>query len=299
MESVSTRKRVDYLVLFVSVVPVLGLALAVYLLWPWGFNLTWLMLFVAFYFVSAVGITVGYHRLFTHSSFKTYRCVKFLFGICGSMAIEGRIVDWVCDHRKHHQCSDDEGDPHSPVFGREGVWQRFAGFLHAHYGWLLTVGSARDHEHYVPDLLKDPVVTLVDRYFLVWVFAGVLAPALLGGIILHSWKGAVLGFLWGGLVRVLFVHHVTWSINSICHIFGTQPFRSGDSSRNNFLAGLLGMGEGWHNSHHAFPTSARHGLAWWQLDVSWLIIRTLKLCHLAWNVKEPSKEDMDKKRTAA
>jgi stearoyl-CoA desaturase (delta-9 desaturase) len=299
MESVAPRKRVDYLVLVVSIVPLLCFGLAIWLLWSWGVNLVSLLLFAAFYIESAVGITVGYHRLFTHNSFDTYPVIKFILGVCGASAIEGRIIDWVCDHKKHHQYSDDEGDPHSPVFNRVGLWQRFAGFLHAHYGWILTVGSSRDHKRYVPKLLDDPVVSLVDRFFLVWVFAGILFPAVLGGLIMHSWKGAFLGFLWGGPVRVLFVHHVTWSINSICHMFGTQPYRSHDSSRNNVIAGLLGMGEGFHNNHHAFPTSARHGLAWWQFDLSWIIIRSLEICGLAWNVRVPSKEDMVKKRTAA
>ncbi len=300
MESVTVvRKRVDYLVLLVSIVPLLGFAVAIWLLWPWGFDLTSLVLFLVFYVLSALGITVGYHRLFTHSSFKTYPAVKFLFGILGSMAVEGRIVDWVSDHRKHHQCSDDEGDPHSPVFGRVGIWQRFAGFIHAHYGWLLFAGKSRDRNRYVSDLLQDKVVAAVDRLFLVWVLGGLLLPGVIGGFVAYSWRGALLGFLWGGLARMFLVHHVTWSTNSICHMFGTRPFRSQDDSRNNSVVGILALGEGWHNNHHAFPKSARHGLSWWQFDLSWIVIRLLKICRLAWDVYTPSKWAIEAKRATA
>jgi stearoyl-CoA desaturase (delta-9 desaturase) len=291
--------RVNVLILLVSIIPLLGVIAAGF--WWWGKGLTGLSLtlFLIMHFFTGIGITVGFHRLFTHKSFETSDVLKYILGVLGSMGLEGRIIEWVTDHRLHHQYSDDEGDPHSPVYNRKGWWQRTKGFVHAHYGWMLTIDDVRDYDRYSPDLQKDPVVKHVDRFFLLWVLLGLLIPTVLGGIISGSWIGAFLGFLWGGPVRIFTVHHITWSINSLCHTAGTQPFRSHDSSRNNLVAGLMGLGEGWHNNHHAFPTSARHGLRWWEFDASWELIRLLSILGLVWNVRLPNKKQMEEKRHRA
>jgi stearoyl-CoA desaturase (Delta-9 desaturase) len=214
------------------------------------------------------------------------------------MAVQGPLLKWVALHRRHHQHSDKEADPHSPHAYGSGVRGMLRGMWHAHIGWLLKPDGPGLRK-YVVDLVPDRVVRAVSRLFPLWVAVGLLLPALLGGLIAGSWKGALLGFLWGGLARVFLVHHVTWSINSICHLWGSRPFRSHDESRNNVVFGILGMGEGWHNNHHAFPSSARHGLAWWQVDVSYWIIRGLAAVGLARNVRLPSAAAIEAKRVGA
>jgi stearoyl-CoA desaturase (delta-9 desaturase) len=201
-------------------------------------------------------------------------------------------------HRRHHQHSDGTDDPHSPNHHGEGLRGLLAGWWHAHVGWMFYK-DPEDLSRYVGDLQADPVVRRVSSTWTLWSAAGLLLPAVLGGLITWSWTGALLGFIWGGLTRVFLVHHVTWSINSVCHLWGTRPFRSHDESRNNAIFGVLALGEGWHNNHHAFPTSARHGLRWWEFDASYLLIRGLELIGLAWKVKVPSAEALDRKAGAA
>jgi stearoyl-CoA desaturase (delta-9 desaturase) len=275
--------------LFGVVLPFLGLASAVFFVWGWGFSWLHVGLLAGMYLLTAVGVTVGYHRLFTHRSFETTRPMKLVFAVLGSMAIEGPLLKWVATHRLHHQHSDGAEDPHSPHHHGEGLRGLIAGAWHAHVGWLFD----RDPENlsrYVGDLQSDTLLRRISRTWTLWSAVGLLLPALLGGLITWTWAGALLGFLWGGLTRVFLVHHVTWSINSVCHLWGTRPFRSNDHSRNNAVFGVLGLGEGWHNNHHAFPTSARHGLRWWEFDASYWIIRALELCRLAWKVKLPGVE---------
>ncbi len=284
-------------IMLVIILPFLGVIAAPFFVWGWGFSWVDLGLLVGLYCITTLGVTVGYHRLFTHKSFETNIVVKAILGIMGSLALEGSLLKWVAMHRRHHQHSDTEHDPHSPHNHGRGLWGFIRGFLHSHLGWLLK-GDPANLSRYVTDLRKSKTLRVVSMLFPLWVFLTMLIPAALGGLFTWSWKGALTGFIWGGLVRVFLVHHVTWSVNSACHLWGRRTFRSNDESRNNFVFGLLAMGEGWHNTHHAFPTSARHGLKWWEIDVSYGIIRFLSWIGLAWNVQVPSKVAVEQKRSA-
>lgn len=276
-------------------IPFAGLVAAVVLLWGVAFNWVHLAILGGMYAITVIGIGVGYHRLFTHRSFKTPRAVAAILAVLGSMAVEGPILQWVAVHRRHHQHSDDHDDPHSPHTHGSSLWGTLRGMWHAHMGWLFR-SSPQGLTKYVQDLGSDPLILWMSRLFPAWVVLGLVLPTVLGGLLTMSWTGALLGFIWGGLVRVFLVHHVTWSINSVCHIWGSRPFRSHDESRNNAILGVLAFGEGWHNNHHAFPTSARHGLHWWQLDVSYLIIRTMALVGLAHDIRVPSPARIAAKR---
>jgi stearoyl-CoA desaturase (delta-9 desaturase) len=278
------------------IIPFAGFIAAITLLWGVAFNWTYLGLLLGMYLVSALGITVGFHRLFTHRSFTTPRFVTAILVVCGSMAVQGSLIQWVGTHRRHHQESDKHGDPHSPHTHGAGFRGMLRGFMHSHVGWLFRENPL-GLDRYVPDLKADALTRRMSMLFPVWVVLGLAIPAAIGGLVTMSWMGVLLGFIWGGLARVFLVHHVTWSINSVCHIWGTQPFRSHDHSRNNPIFGYLALGEGWHNNHHAFPTSARHGLRWWELDLSWIVIRLMMLLRLASNVRTPSKDRIAAKRT--
>jgi len=277
------------------VVPFVGLLVAIVLLWGVAFNWIYLIILASMYLLTAIGITVGYHRLFTHQSFKTSRVITFLLAAFGSMAVEGPVLQWVAVHRRHHQHSDCDDDPHSPHVHNTGFWGTLAGAFHAHMGWLLH-SRFDGMSKYVPDLRKDKLVCAMSRLFPLWVLVGLLIPTVLGGLLTLSWTGALLGFIWGGLVRIFLVQHVTWSINSVCHIWGTHPFDSHDESKNNAVFGVLALGEGWHNNHHAFPTSARHGLRWWEFDASYMIIWTMSKIGLASDVRTPPKDRILAKR---
>lgn len=280
--------------------PFVGFAAAIALLWGRGFDWVHLTLFLSMYAITAIGVTVGYHRYFTHRAFRTTRPVQCLLAIFGAMALEGPVLKWAAMHRFHHQHSDRPGDPHSPHVHDdhehgEGFLGVIRGFWHAHMGWMF-LPDPKELYRYVPDLSTDRLLRVVSNLWVFWAILGMLIPAVLAGCITHSWMGALLGFLWGGLARIFLVHHVTWSINSVCHLWGTRPFRSHDHSRNNFLFGLIGLGEGWHNNHHAFPTSARHGLRWWEIDFSYYIIRALAFLDLAWDIKLPTRDRLSSKR---
>jgi stearoyl-CoA desaturase (delta-9 desaturase) len=211
------------------------------------------------------------------------------------MAAEGPVIKWVAMHRCHHQHSDTESDPHSPHSHGEGVIAMLKGFWRAHVGWFFEDEPA-NLDRYVPDLNADRVTRSVSKLFPLWVVLGLLIPAALGGLLTQSWLGVLLGFIWGGLARIFLVHHITWSVNSVCHIWGTRPFRSHDHSRNNLIFGILALGEGWHNNHHAFPTSARHGLSWWQVDASYWLIRGMEVVGLARRVRVPSAASIEAKK---
>lgn len=269
--------------------PFAGLLTAIGLLWPLGFGWTHLALLLVMYVLTGLGVTVGYHRLFTHKSFETGPVMTFIIGVLGSMAAEGPIITWVATHRQHHQHSDDEDDPHSPHAHGGTFFGLLRGAWHAHMGWLFR-GREVDTARYAPDLQKDPLVRFLSRCFPLWVALGLIIPAALGGLLTMSWFGVILGLLWGGFVRIFLVHHVTWSVNSICHIWGRQSFVSHDESRNNFVCALLAFGEGWHNNHHAFPASARHGLRRWEVDTSYLVIKCMERLGLARNIRTPSPE---------
>jgi len=275
------------------IIPLLTVVAAPLFVWGWGFGWTDLGLLLGMYLLTSLGITVGFHRLFVHRSFEAHTWVKFMWAIFGSMAMQGSLFQWVALHRRHHQHSDTPEDPHSPQHRGNGVLGILRGFWHAHLGWLFESEPPR-LERYIADLTDKREFRAVSRLFPLWVILGFVIPAVLGGVITSSWSGVWTGLVWGGLVRLFLVHHVTWSVNSSCHLWGLHPYKSNDQSRNNFLFGILALGEGWHNNHHAFPTSARHGLRWWQIDVSYWVIRTMALLGLAWNVKLPSKQAQEK-----
>lgn len=270
----------------VVIIPFLGIGAAITLSWNWGFSWVELGLLLSMYLLTVLGITVGFHRLFTHRSFETNRVIQCVLAILGSMAVQGPLLKWVALHRRHHQHSDKREDPHSPYHKGNGILGVLHGAWHAHIGWFFDPDPP-DLHRYVKDLRKSPALCKISALFPLWVAIGLLLPAMLGGLLTGSWMGALLGLTWGGLVRVFLVHHVTWSINSVCHLWGRSPFTTKDYSRNNFLFGILGLGEGWHNNHHAFPISARHGLQWWQIDVSYYVIRILAMFRLAWKIKLP------------
>jgi stearoyl-CoA desaturase (Delta-9 desaturase) len=273
------------------IVPFLALLVAPFLLWGWGFGWVDLGLLLGMYLLTALGITVGFHRLFTHKSFETNCVVRFILATLGSMAAQGSVLKWAAMHRRHHQYSDAPDDPHSPHQQGSGLWGLICGFWHAHIGWVFRADPA-DLDRYVKDLRQSTSVRVASAMFPLWIVLGLLIPAILGGLLTGSWAGVLLGFVWGGLVRVFLVHHVTWSVNSICHLWGRRPYPEKDHSRNNFVFGVLALGEGWHNNHHAFPTSARHGLRWWQIDISYYVIRLLALLGLAWKVRLPANRSM-------
>ncbi|MBI1351969.1 MAG: acyl-CoA desaturase [Actinomycetales bacterium] len=271
------------------VVPLLAVLAAIPV--AWGGWLSWVdvILAVAFYAITAIGITVGYHRYFTHGSFKTGRGLKITLGIMGSMALQGSVAQWVADHRKHHKFSDEVGDPHSPW--RYGTSKRAVakGLYYAHVGWLFDENQSPISK-YAPDIAGDKDLRAISRWFPAIVVGTLLLPAVLGGLITWSWAGALTAFFWATLVRVALVHHVTWSVNSICHVFGTRPFESRDLSSNVWWLALPALGENWHSLHHAEPTAARHGVLKGQLDISALLIRSLERTHLVRDVRWPKPE---------
>ena len=290
----STMTKLKIVNLIAIATPFIGFLVAAIFFWGTLFNGVQLAIFGFMYAITSVGITIGYHRLFTHSSFKTSRFMTAVFAAFGSMAIEGPVLQWVADHRRHHQCSDDEGDPHSPHLHSGGILEALKGMWHSHMGWMINPRT-KQSMRYVGDLRKDKLVRRMSKLFPLWVLISLALPALLGGLMTLTWMGAFLGFLWGGLVRICFVHHVTWSINSVCHIWGAQPFSTNDHSRNNLIMGVFALGEGWHNNHHAFQSSARHGLRWWQLDMSYIIIWFMSKVGLVYDVRVPTKERIEAK----
>jgi stearoyl-CoA desaturase (delta-9 desaturase) len=264
-------------VLLIFVVgPLLATAFAIARLWQDMIGWQELTLLFILYLLTGLGITFGYHRLLTHRSFETGPVLKAIALILGSMAVQGRAIDWASNHLKHHAHSDEEGDPHSPL----------EGFFHAHIGWLFSAPPA-DRERYGKRFLDDPVIVAIDRTFLLWVGLGLVIPFAIAG-----WEG----LLWGGFVRIVIVNHISWSVNSVCHLFGDRPFAIKDQSGNNWLLGVLAFGEGWHHNHHAFPAMAYHGMTWRQVDLTALIIRLLRRLGLVWNVKLPSPELVARRR---
>lgn len=247
--------------------PLIAVGVAVPFAWGWG--LTWLdiILGVFFYFLTCMGVTVGFHRHFTHSSFKANRGLKVALTICGQMAVQGPVIIWVADHRRHHAFSDREGDPHSPWAFGTSVPAVAKGFWHSHMGWLFNRDNTNP-ERFAPDLLADKDVVAQDRIFWVWTIVSVVAPGILGALITWSWQGGLTALFWAGLVRIALLHHVTWSVNSICHMIGERPFSSRDRSANFWPLAILSAGESWHNLHHADPTCARHGVLRGQIDMS-------------------------------
>ncbi len=267
------------------IVPFIAFLVAVPLLWNRLVGVTDLALFLAMYLLCGVGVTVGFHRLLTHRSFATYKPVQYVLAVLGSMAVQGPVIGWVADHRKHHAHADEDGDPHSPHVGHSpGVRGMLAGLWHAHVGWLFTHQGRAAKRKYAPDLTEDAGMRLISRNFVLLVLASLLLPALAGWLLTGRLAGALTGLLWGGLVRIFFQHHITWSINSICHFFGRRRFDTEDESTNVAWLAIPSLGEAWHHNHHAFPRSAIHGLRWYEVDPSGLLIRGLGRLGLAWNV---------------
>jgi stearoyl-CoA desaturase (delta-9 desaturase) len=285
------RARIEQVVLALFVVvPLLAVAAAVPVMWGWGLGWHDVVIGVVMYAVSGHGITVGFHRYFTHGSFKARRWVRIALAIAGSLAIEGPVIRWVADHRRHHAFSDKEGDPHSPWRYGEDVKALTKGLWHAHIGWLFDIEQT-NQERFAPDLLADADIVKVDRAFMRLTAVTLLLPPLVGflwsGL---TWQGALTAFFWGSLVRVALLHHTTWSINSICHTIGERPFKSRDKSGNVWWLAVISMGESWHNLHHAEPTAARHGVLRGQLDSSARIIWAMEKLRLVREVRWPSRE---------
>ena len=282
-----------------TVVPFLLLFVAAWQTWNQALRPSDLIVLGIIYFATGFGITVGFHRLFTHRSFATHPWLRGVFAALGSAAIEGPVISWVADHRKHHACSDREGDPHSPHVGHGSGWKgAVKGFFHAHLGWIFIHTQRGNKQRFAPDLIADPVVSFVNRTFFLWAVLGFVVAFALGFAIGGDLAAGLTALLWGGAVRVFLLHHVTYSINSLCHMFGRQPFETKDESRNLAWLAIPTMGESWHNNHHAFPTSATHGLRRWQVDPSALVIRGLEKAGLAWDVVRISPERQAAKATA-
>ncbi len=280
------------------ILPFLGLIGAIALLWHRQqagiFGVGWgeIIVMVVMYSLAGFGVTIGYHRLLTHKSFDCPRWVRLTLAIFGSSAAQGMTIRWVATHRRHHQLSDMDGDPHSPhTHGFDGLRGLIVGLWHAHIGWTFDVDRP-NLERSVQDLLADRAMLLIDQLYGLWVALGIFIPAVALCLWTGTWEGFVAGMIWGGLLRIFLMLHVTWSINSVCHVFGTREFESSDHSTNNLPIALVSLGEGWHNNHHAFPTSARHGLRWWQFDSTYLIIKAMSYVGLASNVRVPNEAAM-------
>jgi stearoyl-CoA desaturase (delta-9 desaturase) len=284
-----TRERVVRAL--VTGLPFVALGVAGWL--AWGGALHWqdVLVLVVTYVLSGFGITVGYHRLFTHRSFKTTRAVRDVLAVLGAMAIEGSVIEWVSTHRKHHAFSDRPGDPHSPHVDQAPGWRGAVhGLVHAHVGWMFRGKDMANPRRYAKDLLADRDLRFISKTFPLWVIVGLAIPFALGVALSGSIIGGLTGLLWGGAVRIFLLHHMTFSINSLCHFFGRRTFPTGDESRNLAWLAPITMGEAWHNNHHAFPTSARHGLGRWQLDPGAWLISALERSRLAWDVVRISPE---------
>ena len=286
--------------LFAIIVPFLATLAAIVLLWNQIVTAADLLIMVGMYVLTALGITVGFHRLLTHRSFQTFKPVEYFFAIIGSMAVQGPVTTWVADHRKHHAHTDQEGDPHSPHVGPDGAPKgALAGLWHAHVGWTFSKYGEADQQKYARDLYEDPGMQFISKYFVLWALLGLAIPTLLGYLVTGTAAGALGGFFWGGLVRVFFGHHITWSINSVCHFLGTRRFDVDDESTNVFWLALPSFGEAWHHNHHAFPRSAEHGLKKWELDPSAWVIGGMEKVGLARKVvritPERQKEKLVKK----
>lgn len=293
---IQSRKEQIALAAFI-LVPFLAVLAAVPVAWGGWLGWTDVLIAVGMYAVTLHGVTVGFHRLFTHKSFKPNRAVKVALAVMGSMAIQGPVVRWVADHRKHHKFSDRDGDPHSPWKYGTSVRALWKGFWHAHMMWLFDEEQTPQRK-YAPDLMKDPDLVRISRNFWVFVLVSLLLPPVLGGLISWSWQGALTAFFWGSLVRISLLHHVTWAINSICHTIGERPFVSRDKSANVWWLAVPSGGESWHNLHHADPTCARHGVMRGQVDTSARMIWALEKLGWVDDVRWPVRERIDAKLVA-
>jgi stearoyl-CoA desaturase (delta-9 desaturase) len=281
--------------LLFDIAPIIGTVAAVAFLWVHPLGWTELGLLLGMWLLTGLGVTVGYHRLFTHRTFTATPAVEAVLAVLGSMAGQGAVISWVALHRRHHEFSDREGDPHSPNLSGGGLRGALRGLAHSHFLWM------RRHEypnvvHYAPDLIRNRRLVKVARLYYWWVALGLAVPALVGGLVDLSWQGAVSGLLWGGLVRIFVLEHIVWAINSFLHMFGTRPYESRENSRNGGIFALVTLGESWHNNHHAFPESPSFGLDWYRLDPGFWLIRGLEATGQAWDLKTPSDERRESRR---
>lgn len=280
------KNPVNYVVASVIFLPIL---ISIYLLFSgYVFNISsfTLLLLIFFYCATVLGITVGFHRMMTHRSFKTNKYVKFLLLCFGCMAYEGPPSFWIGSHRKHHIEPESANDPHTPYVDDK---VSIKSFFKSHIGWMFLL-KEQDWKPYIGDLRRDKATRFCNRYYIYIAISGLFLPAIISGLYFMTWAGFLEGFLVAGIFRVFLMHQVTWSINSVCHTIGKQHFVSKDKSKNNMLFGILALGEGWHNGHHAFPRSAKHGLLWWQLDLSYIFILALSKIGLAYDINTPSKQ---------
>lgn len=273
----------------IIVIPLTGLIAAVALSFRFGISLLEIGLLLSMYVLTVAGITVGFHRHFSHGAFSANMPVRVVLAILGSMAAQGSLIYWVSNHRRHHQYTDQAGDPHSPYCDGEQSLSGGRGFWHAHMGWTFN-HAITNSTLYAKDLIRDPIISRVNKLYYLWVVLGLLIPTVIGGVVTRSWPGALSGFLWGGLVRLFLSYHAVNGIDSVTHIFGRRPYLSNDYSVNNAWMGFITLGEGWHNNHHTFPNSAMIGLEWWQIDIGSWLIQILAKLGWVWDVKIPSAE---------
>ena len=280
------------LTLLFTIAPLAGVAFAIWRLWGVGISGLDFGLLIGFYVATVLGISVGFHRLFTHRSFHAVKPVRVALATLGSMSVQGAVIDWCATHRRHHAFADQYGDPHSPHLATAaGVKGVLAGLWHAHMGWLLS-SEKSDPNEWAPDLVADRAIARVNRAFPWLTLATFLLPPIIGLAVTGTLAGMVTAFVWGSLVRIFLLHHMTWSINSICHFYGKEQYRARDESKNVWPMSLISFGESWHNNHHAFPWSARLGLRGWQIDLGWWTIRFMRAVRLVQRVKVPTREQM-------
>jgi stearoyl-CoA desaturase (delta-9 desaturase) len=268
-------------------IPLIMTAVAIYF-WEYVTTID-IVLFVVMYILTGLGVTVGFHRHFAHRSFKCAPWLQYTLMILGSMAVQGSPIYWIANHRKHHRFTDKEEDPHTPILENKSWSARASAFIHSHIGWILK-GSDVSYDRYAPDILHNPKLYKLSHAFILWVALGFILPGVIAGLWTQTWLGFWMGILWGGFVRTCALQQVTYSINSICHLFGKKTYEQTNESRDNWVFGILALGEGWHNTHHRFPTSARQGLKFWQFDISYSIIYLLSRLGVVWDIKLPKKE---------
>ena len=289
----SFPKAVTY---FVVVAPAAGTFLALFLLLVDVITFEWFdgALLVGLYVSTMIGMAMGFHRLFSHQAFQANRMTKAVLIILGSMSAQGTMFYYAATHRRHHQHSDREGDAHSPHQKGATPLSGLRGFWHSHVGWILQEESINWSKN-IPELIRDRWLFFFNKHYLYWVLLGLALPFLAGWMYYGNLIGGIQVFLWAGLVRIFLVHHGTWCINSLCHLHGAAPFNSRDRSKNNWFVALITLGEGWHNNHHAFPTTASNQFHWWQLDPTGWIIQLLSFVGLASRVQRPTKAQLESK----
>jgi len=285
--SLTAKRQQQFVAFMVVAPPLLGMVAAVVLALINGIGSVEITTLLLMYFICMLGITVGFHRYFAHKSFETSRPFSMLLAALGSMAAQGPILFWVSTHRSHHAYSDRVGDPHSPNLHGSGIAGLMQGWWHAHIGWMFC-GSVADWSHFARDLMRDRGLFRMNQRYFYWVLLGLILPTTLGGLMAQTFYGAMLGFLWGGLVRICLVNQASWCVGSVCHMFGTRPFATDDHSANNHLVAVLAFGEGLQNNHHAFPSSYSHRVRWWEPDLSATLLLALRTVGLVWDLKFPS-----------